>query len=99
MRLSLESTLIINTAPIREAIACIEHGGCGIAVVGDGERHFIGTVTDGDVRRAMLAALDLDTPGSTLLTRKGRTQYSQPVTASARRRREEVVSVISQNVL
>ncbi len=99
MRLSLESTLIINTAPIREAIACIEHGGCGIALVVDGERHLIGTVTDGDVRRAMLAALDLDTPVSTLLTRKAGTQYSKPVTASARSSREELLSLMRQNVL
>ena len=39
---------------------CIDQSAKGIALVLDDERHLIGTVTDGDIRRAILAGMDLD---------------------------------------
>ena len=99
MQKSLESVFIIRTATIRDAITCIDRGGRGIALVIDEVRHLIGTVTDGDVRRAMLAALDLETPVSVLLARKAGTQYSKPVIANAGTGVEELLSLMRLNVL
>jgi dTDP-glucose pyrophosphorylase len=39
---------------------CIDQSARGIALVLDAQRHLIGTVTDGDIRRAILAGMNLD---------------------------------------
>lgn len=66
---------------IRQAMVCIDHGGRGIALITDQEQRLVGTITDGDVRRAMLAGVDLDTSVSMLLARKASSLHSRPVTA------------------
>jgi dTDP-glucose pyrophosphorylase/CBS domain-containing protein len=62
--------LLRPDATVREAMACIDAGGVGIALVVDGDGRLAGTVTDGDVRRAMLADLDLATEVSVLVERQ-----------------------------
>jgi dTDP-glucose pyrophosphorylase len=52
--------LIRPDAPLRETIARIDAGVLQIALVVDGEGRLVGTVTDGDVRRAMLRGLTLE---------------------------------------
>ncbi len=69
------------TGSIKQAIAQMEVNRIGIVLVVDSERRLLGTVTDGDVRRALLANLPLDEPVNTLLERKAGTRYSQPITA------------------
>lgn len=64
---------------IRDAVRTIDAAAQGIALVVDGERRLHGTVTDGDVRRAMLAGVDFSQPVSTLLA--GRPWH--PTTAPA----------------
>lgn len=86
-------------ALIHEAIACIDRGGCGIALVVDAENRLIRTVTDGDARRAMLAGLDLETPISTLLASKADTQYPKPVIAHLGTRHDELLALMRHNVL
>jgi dTDP-glucose pyrophosphorylase len=53
----------------------------GIALVVDEERRLIGTVTDGDIRRAILAGMDLDLPVQKLLEQRASTPYTRPITA------------------
>ncbi len=77
----LVALCIPPSGSIREAIACMDRNERGIALVVDNERRLIGTITDGDVRRAMLAGLNLDTPITELLARKANSPYAQPVTA------------------
>ena len=55
---------------------CIDQSARGIALVIDEQRHLIGTVTDGDIRRAILAGMDLELSISELLSQR------QPVFAS-----------------
>ena len=49
-------------APLFEAVRAIEASGRRIAVVVDPEAKLLGTLTDGDVRRCLLAGGDLKTP-------------------------------------
>ena len=63
----LQSLCIPPTACIREAMACIDRNAKEIALVVDQQGHLLGTVTDGDIRRAILAAFDLDSPVKELL--------------------------------
>lgn len=54
------STLTITTvATLRDALAAIDKGGSGVCLVVDNSRLY-GLITDGDVRRALLAGIGLD---------------------------------------
>src|SRR5262249_50766583 len=46
----------------RDAMAAIEANGREVVLVEDAGRHIVGLVTDGDIRRGLLANLSLDSP-------------------------------------
>jgi perosamine synthetase len=52
---------------IRQTLQAIDDSGLAIALVVDGERRLLGTVTDGDVRRAILRGALLEQPVSTIM--------------------------------
>lgn len=95
----LQSLFISPDNSIRTAIACIDRGRCGIALVTDQERRLLGTITDGDVRRAILADKDLESLVSVLLASKVSTQYPKPVTAQLGANRETLIELLHQNAL
>ena len=64
---------------LREAIALIDKNRKGIVLITDKEGALLNTITDGDVRRAMLAGVGLEIPVSDLLA--SRLSKSLPVTA------------------
>ena len=45
----------------RDIMSLIDHGGIGIALMVDGDGRFLRTITDGDLRRAILKGHDLET--------------------------------------
>ena len=55
-------TLIPPTATIHQAIKTIDNCSMQIALVVDADGRLLGTVTDGDVRRAILRGKDMDAP-------------------------------------
>ena len=63
---NLERLVIRPDASIREAIEAIDRGGVGIALLVDEGRHLVGTITDGDVRGAILDGTALDASVTTL---------------------------------
>jgi dTDP-glucose pyrophosphorylase len=65
----LEQILLAPEATLREAIERIDAGAIEIALVVDGERRLLGTITDGDVRRALLAGTALDDPIAAIVHR------------------------------
>ena len=84
---------------IREVLECIDRGAQGIALVLDDDRHLIATVTDGDVRRAILAGLDLELPVQELLVQRDPTFHSGPVTASVGTPETELIHLMSETSL
>ena len=77
--------LLDPTATVRDAIACIDAGAIEIALVVDSERRLLGTITDGDVRRAVLADFEPGSPIRNLVERKREDPiYPRPVTAPMR---------------
>lgn len=68
---------------VREAAACIDRNARGITLVVDRQRRLLATITDGDVRRGLLAGVGLDEPVTVLVQRKQGTRYARPVTAPA----------------
>ena len=67
---------------LRDVIRCIDQNQKGIALVIDADRKLIGTLSDGDVRRAMLGGRGLDVRVDALLAEKSAAAvYPRPVTA------------------
>jgi dTDP-glucose pyrophosphorylase len=50
----IEKIIIKQDATIREALEIIDHGSMRIALITDDDRKLLGTITDGDIRRALL---------------------------------------------
>jgi dTDP-glucose pyrophosphorylase len=62
---------------------CIDRNRQGIALVVDGDGRLTGTVTDGDIRRAMLADVPLDGRVAVLLERQASVERGRPVPLTA----------------
>lgn len=56
--------------PLSAAAACIDASGGEIALVIDAAGRLLGTITDGDIRRAILRGLALDIPASQVMNAK-----------------------------
>lgn len=92
------SRLLIDPArPVLEAIAQMDRNRLGIVLVVDGEGKLVGTVTDGDVRRGILAKLDLRQPIEVLLARKAGTCYARPITAPMGADRSHYLSLLREH--
>ena len=77
----ISDLFVARASSIRDAIACIDETANGIALVVDETRHLIGTVTDGDVRRAILFGIALDATVGELLDQKPEFAPKTPTTA------------------
>lgn len=55
-----ETVLVGPSTPLEEAVRVLDKGGLRIAIVVDENRRLLGTLTDGDVRRALLRHLPMD---------------------------------------
>ena len=56
-----------DVGDIRRAISTIERGGLRIALIVNNQNKLVGTVCDGDIRRALLKGLTLDSPLSSII--------------------------------
>jgi dTDP-glucose pyrophosphorylase/CBS domain-containing protein len=95
----LHSLFILPDSSIRVAMSCIDQGASGIALVVDHERRLLGTITDGDVRRAILVGTDLESPVSDLLVKKHGSQYPKPITASPDTEQRALLALMQHYVL
>jgi dTDP-glucose pyrophosphorylase len=83
-----ESILVAPGASLREAIESIDAGAIEIALMVDYERRLLGTVTDGDVRRALLRGATLEDPVDPLVHR-------DPITASEHSTSSELLELMT----
>jgi dTDP-glucose pyrophosphorylase/CBS domain-containing protein len=84
------------TDTILQAMRCMDSNGIYIALVLDEEGRLLDTVTDGDVRRAILAELDLDSAVSALSEYKSGSPYPAPVTALVGSTAFEMIDVMQK---
>lgn len=70
--IDIQLVQLTTSADVSEAISVIEIGHIQIALVIDDDRRLIGTITDGDVRRALLRGESLDTPVEKIMFRNFR---------------------------
>ena len=57
-----QNVLVHPDATLRDAISVLDKGGLRIALIVEKGRKLLGTLTDGDIRRALLKHQNLDTP-------------------------------------
>ena len=97
--MEIAGVLISSDSTIQEAMACIDRNARGIALVVDEEQRLLGTITDGDIRRAILDRLDIDVSVSELLERKSGTPYPKPITAPLGTARAELLQLMTKNAV
>ncbi|MBI4125581.1 MAG: nucleotidyltransferase family protein [Deltaproteobacteria bacterium] len=94
-----ETFCISKNATTQEAIAKMNEGRLGIVLVVDEDRRLIGTITDGDIRRAVLAKFPLSHLVTALLEQKTGTEYAKPLYALAGQTKSEYLKILRQNAL
>ena len=88
----IEKILTSEQASLRTAMTCIDRGAKGIALVVDEQKRLVATLTDGDLRRAVLAGLGLDIPVSTLIEKLHAQNKSNPITLPMGSTRETIIN-------
>ncbi len=84
---------------LRDTIACLDRSGKGIALVVDPEKHLLGTITDGDIRREIMAGSDLGEPVSRLMEKKKSGGAREPITAREGTGRTELLQLMQEWVV
>lgn len=92
----LSQFTIPPNARIRDAMETIDESEAGIALVVDDDQHLIGTITDGDVRRALLAGQRLEDEVEAPLTR-GELGETRPHTADPQTPSRELLRRMNEN--
>ena len=95
----LDTILVSPEITIKEAMSHIDQNAKGIVVVVDDERHLLGTITDGDIRRSILDGIDLDNKVQVLLNRKSKTPYPEPITAPMGTPPSEILDLMKKHVI
>lgn len=85
-----EATLVGPDTTMESAIATLDRVALRIVMVVDAERHLLGVVTDGDVRRALLRHVPLTTPVSDIMC-------TTPRTATQDWSREQILAVMDRH--
>ncbi len=80
-------------------MALIEANGEGIALITDDKRRLMATVTDGDIRRAILAGVDLDSPVQALPDNRRTSGRPEPLTAPVCTADSELLRLMTENTL
>jgi len=99
MKRDLGPFLVRPDNTIREVMACIDGNAQGIALLVDGEGRLVNTVTDGDIRRAILAGLEVDLPAQVLVDRRRESPRPAPVTVAEGTPEERILELMNQHVL
>jgi dTDP-glucose pyrophosphorylase len=89
-----EQSLVHPGDPIGEVVRCIDRLGTGIALLADSDRKLIATITDGDVRRAMLAGVSFEEPAERLLEFKSASAHPVPITRPITATDEELLHIM-----
>ncbi|WP_446890901.1 nucleotidyltransferase family protein [Aeromonas veronii] len=84
-----KNVLLKPTDSIRTALDVINKESLRVALIVDKEERLVGVVTDGDIRRAILAQMDLNSPISQVMNRT-------PVTANQMQSRSDILVLMKQ---
>jgi len=97
MNSDISQFLIRAESSIRDAIACIDSNKAKIAIVIDEECRLLDTITDGDIRRAVLEGFDLSKPVNVLRNRRKGSVYPEPIAAPVETECSELLRLMNEN--
>lgn len=97
MRVSVELARITDQVPVRDVMDKINESGLGMAVVVNGIGQVTATVTDGDIRRAILQNIDLNLPIRNLLNHRSYESNPQPIVAVQGTTSSELLRLMQEN--
>jgi dTDP-glucose pyrophosphorylase/CBS domain-containing protein len=84
---------------IRDVMVCIDRNAKGIALIVDQAYRLVGTITDGDIRRAVLSGTALDSPISELLQHKADSRYPEPITAVSGTSSDQLLRIMREQMV
>jgi dTDP-glucose pyrophosphorylase len=84
---------------LRDTMKYIDLNEKGIVLVVDNEQKLVDTITDGDIRRAIMSGASLDNPITTLLKKKVRSQSRGPITAPHGTSKTKLYQLMKENVV
>jgi dTDP-glucose pyrophosphorylase len=87
-----KKTLVPPSTPIRDVIQFVESSGMQIALVADKDNCLLGTVTDGDIRRAILKGIPLERPIEEAMNKN-------PTVASLDDSRDHILRIMKDQVI
>jgi dTDP-glucose pyrophosphorylase len=90
--------LISPTSTLSQAMVAINEANRGIALVVDHDRHLLGTITDGDIRRAILNNISLNEIVTIILSKKV-LPYSKPISAPLGTPVSSLLSIMQENAI
>lgn len=86
--------LVVTSDAIRDVVRRIDQSRIGMALLVDDGQRLIATITDGDVRRAMLAGVNFDELARRLLDFKSSSAHPVPITRSVNTSDEELLRIM-----
>jgi dTDP-glucose pyrophosphorylase/CBS domain-containing protein len=95
----LVDVLIEQDRLLRDAITALNRNWRGIVLVVDDEQRLLGTITDGDIRRAILAGKGLESPVLELLAQRVDSPYPKPITARLGTDSAELLHLMKDNLV
>ncbi len=96
---ALNNVLISPNSVLRDVITALNRNWRGIVLVVDEGHRLLGTITDGDIRRAILAGQGLETPVVDLLAQKSVSIYPQPITARVGTEISDLLRLMREHVV
>ena len=97
--MELTSVLARRNDRLSAIIQMLNESGAGIVILVDDERHVLGTITDGDVRRAILHDFDMSTTVEEVLLHKDVKASQIPVTAQVGTDEATILAMMAENRL
>lgn len=96
-RAIFEALCVRESTPIRKVVEVINHSGrISLAMVVDEDQHLLATLTDGDLRRGILAGFSLDDTAADLLSIKVLEPRPRAVTAPAGTPPDELLRIMQE---
>jgi dTDP-glucose pyrophosphorylase/CBS domain-containing protein len=95
-RMDIDKVSVDGGTPILEVISQMNASHTGISLVIDEKRKLIGTVTDGDLRRALAENIDLDQPVLALLSCQSGHQFEHPLVADRGKTDAEYIALLKK---
>jgi dTDP-glucose pyrophosphorylase/CBS domain-containing protein len=82
---------------IRDVMKQLDHNRRGIVLIVNEFQQLLGTITDGDIRRAILTGIDLKSNAQALLERRSSTPYPEPITAPVGTPDVDLIQLMNEN--